>query len=1154
MASANGSEAIASMVRCLRSCLYAVDGEERKAAERQLEGGVCHPGFSSTLASIATEGALTNNDVGVRQLAAVILKQVIKKHWSAEALKFEDPELPRGERTNIQAILPNGLSDANSKVRTAVAMCIAAISKADPDGWPGLVENLVGAIHSHRVSLTPLVHGAICCLSLLSDDIDEHYLPQLARSLLPELLHVAADSSPATPEDLRASALSIFYDIIKSLAVMGAVYQRQVRDLLVPLVDPWLPLLCGVVTQPMSIQDTSGWAVRMLCLKSLTQLVSYFSKPLQQHVQHIMQASWEMYTSSLGLYQMHLVLEPSEGGMASEGDLHGKMDPEGNTLDLESLLAQLFELLMALVGLPRYTKIIRPALPEMSYLVVSYMQMTAGQATEWLENPAQYVADEEDNTFTVRVSGELLIESLIQAFNLEAARALVDAVERRTQEAAASQAAGQAGWWKLREAALLALGCCTASFPEGLADVRGGGGRGHRQRATIADLQSRLQRLMDEVLRTDLQGPLINPLLVGRAMWLVARLQPILRPDHQGPLLAAAAAGLNSNLPSPVKIGACRALASLAPRVPAEVLGSLADSLYGGVLGLLACSGEEALNLVLESMVPLIKADPTAAARALPALSTPLLQVWSRYVTDPLLAQSSLGVLGALARVPQCLGPLAQQVLPVVAKVVRQPRAQPDGLVEGCLDLLAKLVRPGKREVVTAVAASCCGSLIALLPGGPAADVDDDTGALTHGATELLVELVRAGGEDFLSWAAPSLTSAAIVSIPGASSSSSSASLSPMFTSPTGCHGGPLSAASDSAVFAALLGTTLRMLDPAADEYRTCLAGDLAAALVHSLPSRAAVQPVLGELLEACCRKLAASNLSPLVGGLLAALGHMALIGGAGGWLEALGTMQMSHDGGTPISGLQTVLPVLLERHSDVRGALATRVLCLALLAMLQSRHPHLMAITVRGKRHDLDTGVRTRRQAAAAGGEQWMMVPAAVKMAAVLAELLADQRWLVEEEVDESENDDDDGDDDISSEDIDEGDDDSNGDEQLEEGDAMNDVGNDVTAAASGLGFNLTISGKRINQLEQASIDAHINRSPMLPVLVSSYSNEYDCGLATQSQQKDPLILMDIRAHLVNALRPLQHQPDSAAFLTAALDLLPAKKQQQVLQLLADA
>ncbi len=33
---------------------------------------------------------------------------------------------------------------------------------------------------------------------------------------------------------------------------------------------------------------------------------------------------------------------------------------------------------------------------------------------EWSDNPAQYVADEEESTFTVRVSGELLIDALLQ--------------------------------------------------------------------------------------------------------------------------------------------------------------------------------------------------------------------------------------------------------------------------------------------------------------------------------------------------------------------------------------------------------------------------------------------------------------------------------------------------------------------------------------------------------------------------------------------------------------------------------------------------------------------------------------------------------------------------------------------------------------------
>ncbi len=40
---------------------------------------------------------------------------------------------------------------------------------------------MVGAIHSQRATNKALVHGAIRCLALLSDDIDEQQLPQARR-------------------------------------------------------------------------------------------------------------------------------------------------------------------------------------------------------------------------------------------------------------------------------------------------------------------------------------------------------------------------------------------------------------------------------------------------------------------------------------------------------------------------------------------------------------------------------------------------------------------------------------------------------------------------------------------------------------------------------------------------------------------------------------------------------------------------------------------------------------------------------------------------------------------------------------------------------------------------------------------------------------
>ncbi|KAG2485990.1 hypothetical protein HYH03_015313 [Edaphochlamys debaryana] len=1204
------------VVGCLQTCLYSIDGEARKVAEQALEAGVQHAGFAQLLGQLAIDPTPTNNDLGVRQMAAVLLKQVIKRHWSAEHPKFIPPELSPPDKDRLRALLPTGLSDANSKVRTAIAMCIAAIAQTDPDGWPGLIENLVGAIHAQRGSNSPLVHGAIRCLAMLSDDIDEQKLPQVAQALLPELHRVASD--PGSPPELRAAALSILHDLLHALGYMAGVYQREVRDLLVPLVEPWLPLLCAAVAQPLCAEDPSGWGVRMLALRCLTQLLTFFAKPLQPHVPAVSAACWGMVTGSLGTYQTHLVLDPSEGGQAGEGGPPSEVDAEGNTLDLESLLAQLFELLMALVAPPRHAKLVRPALGHMALLTVAYMQMTAQQAADWASNASQYVADEDDGGFSVRAAAEMLLGALMEAFGLEAVGCVLDAVERRAAEAEAARVAGQAGWWKLREAALLAAGCCADGFPGGLEEGDGGGGR---TRAAAAALRGRLQALVDGTLAVDMQGASTNPLLLGRALWLGARLHPALRPDQRAALLAAAAGALGSGLPLPVKIGACRVLAALASRVPPSVLSPLAPALYGGAVALLGTATEESLNLALEALPPLIRADPAAAAAALPSLAGPVLQVWSRFVADPLVSESALSVLQALARVPACIGPLAQLALPPLAAVLAQPLGQPPGLLEGCLGLLAALVRPGTPEVVAAVAGACLGPCLALLPGGRHAGADDSSGALAHGATELVVELLRAGREDVLTWGAPSLapeqvpsstpsstplpaTPSATPALPGTPAAPSTptaalatsaaaallAHLPPHVGASSHRHPSPLPlplpppASPPDASFAALLSACLRQLDPATDEYATCLTGDLAHALLACLPSRAATQPVLGLLLGACASKLAGSNLAPLVGGLVAALSAMAVAGGGAGWVEALEGMRLparkdagagqaaAAAEGATVSGLEAVLPLMLERYGDVRGRAACRTVAGALLELLRSRHPLLLALQVRGKRLDLSAGVRTRRATAAAGGEQWSRVPAAARIVALAAELAVDAPWQAadEEEAGSGSGDDGEGEWVVDGEDEEDMTEEEDGaGEQDDEEDMSGPEGVPARPAGGlGLGLGLTLSGKAISQQQEASLDDHINRSPTMPsaesALVAGYDSPYSGttprgafgGGRTSEPSADavggwPLPGVDVRAGLVEVLRAIQAAPDSAAFLAAAIDLLPPRRQQQVAKLL---
>lgn len=89
--------------------------------------------------------------LGLRQLAATVLKKLVREHWTAEAPHFKGPQVGAQEKEAIREALPSGLGDDSSKVRTAVAMAVAAIARWDcPQQWPGLIPGLVQAITAKK--------------------------------------------------------------------------------------------------------------------------------------------------------------------------------------------------------------------------------------------------------------------------------------------------------------------------------------------------------------------------------------------------------------------------------------------------------------------------------------------------------------------------------------------------------------------------------------------------------------------------------------------------------------------------------------------------------------------------------------------------------------------------------------------------------------------------------------------------------------------------------------------------------------------------------------------------------------------------------------------------------------------------------------------
>ncbi|KAK9806782.1 hypothetical protein WJX72_002643 [[Myrmecia] bisecta] len=890
------------------------DPQARHAGEAKLQDASSQSGFGLALVNVTLRQEVP---YGLRQLAAVVLKKFVKEHWTPESKHFKEPLVSDPEKDAIRNMLPSGLADPMGKIRTAVGMAVAGIAKWDvPGAWPSLLGDLIRAIGERKDA--NLVHGAVRCLSLFADELGDEQVFQVVPVLFPQLLTLVSQPAEHGPQ-IQRRALSVVGSMVGMLAVIGGMHQTAVRDVLAPTLEPWFRQFCIILSKPTTAHDTSDWSVKLEVLKVLVQYVMSFGKLVAPHIAPVMQACWAMYNACLPLYQAAVV--------ATDGDLdEGEVDSDGENMDFESLISQLVEFLLTLVGNRRYQGMMQGVMGELVYLTIGYMQMTGSQVEAWSRDPNQYVADEEEETFTVRVSGELLLDELLTAFEVPAADALTQAVNRRLQDAAAAQAGGNADWWKLREASLLAVGTCS----EPLLELRSLG----------ANLRLDVGGFLSAVLRQDL-GPAQRtcPFLVGRALWVAARLSSAARSEQVLPFLEAAASGVMANNPPPIQIGACRALAQLATKLDAAALQPLLPNIYAGLGALLSSSTEETLHLVLETLTVVVKADVAEAAKWEPQLSTAVLHIWANHVADPLLSIDAIDVLEALALTPAALPSLQARVLPVLSSIISQPDANSTILVEGALDVATMLLKPSNAEQAAIVHATLSQPVMALMMHS------DDAGIL-QSCSEYMRYLLRAGGEALLSW------------------------------------GG----ATPADTLSAILSAVTRLMQPDMGDSASLFVPNIVTHMLRTMPSQ--VMAAMPQLLPAVVAKLASAHSAPLIAGLLAIFGQLAHLNAS----QLIDFLSSLPSPGPQSNALELVLQVWTERHVEIKGVYEINLSTTALALVLVTGHPALSQMQVKGQRLDIDSGIRTRARARQQA-EQWQMVPAPVKIVSLLADMLLEGR-----------------------------------------------------------------------------------------------------------------------------------------------------------------
>ncbi|XP_031273674.1 importin-9 [Pistacia vera] len=705
------------LLKCLSATLDP-NQEVRSFAEASLNQASLQPGFGAALSKVAANRELP---YGLRQLAAVLLKHFIKKHWQEDDESFEHPVVSSEEKEVIRRLLLSSLDDSHRKICTAISMAVASVAIYDwPEDWPDLLPILLKLI-TDQTNMNG-VHGALRCLALLSGDLDDTMVPKLVPVLFPSL-HTIVSSPQTYDKYLRTKALSIVYSCTSMLGVMSGVYKLEMHALMVPMLKLWMDQFSGILEHPVQPEDPDDWGIKIEVLRCLNQFVQNFPTLTENEFMVVMGPLWQTFVSSLRVY----IRSSIEG---TEDPYAGRYDSDGAEKSIDSFVIQLFEFLLTIVGSAKLVKVVVSNVRELVYHAIAFLQMTEQQVHTWSMDANQFVADEDDSTYSCRVSGTLLLEEVVTSCGRDGIDAIVDAASKRFDESQQEKAAGSVVWWRMREATLFAL----ASLSEQLLEAEASG-------LVRVSLGKFLEQMITEDIGTGVHQ---YPFLYARIFASVAKFSSVIGSGVLEHFLYAAITTIGMDVPPPVKVGACQALSQLLPEANKGIIEPQMMGLFSSLTDLLHQASDETLHLILETLQAVIKAGFLTASME-PFLSPVILNTWALHVSDPFISIDVIEVLEAIKCSPGCIHPLASRILPYIGPILNKPQQQPDGLVAGSLDLLTMLLKNAPSDVIKAAYDVCFDAVIQII-------LKSEDHSEMQNATECLASFISGARQEVLAW------------------------------------------------------------------------------------------------------------------------------------------------------------------------------------------------------------------------------------------------------------------------------------------------------------------------------------------------------------------------------------------------------------------
>uniref|UniRef100_A0A670IHJ4 Importin 9 n=1 Tax=Podarcis muralis TaxID=64176 RepID=A0A670IHJ4_PODMU len=658
-----------ALVETLNGILCPVQGV-RAAAEEQVKVLEVTEEFGVHLAELTVDpqGALA-----IRQLASVILKQYVETHWCSQSDKFRPPETTERAKAAIRELLPNGLRESISKVRSSVAYAVSAIAHWDwPEAWPELFNLLMEMLVSGDLNA---VHGAMRVLTEFTREVTDTQMPLVAPVILPEMYKIFT-MAEVYGIRTRSRAVEIFTTCAHMICNMEELEKGAAKVLIFPVVQQFTEAFVQALQLPDGPTSDSG--LKMEVLKAVTALVKNYPRHMISSMQQILPIVWNTLTESAALYPFFLNYTE---------EVEDPVDSDGEVLGFENLVFSIFEFVHALLENHKFKSTVKKALPELIYYIILYMQITEEQIKVWTANPQQFVEDEDDDTFsyTVRIAAQDLLLAVATDFQNESATALAAAATRHLQEAEQAKNSGAEHWWKIHEACMLALGSVKSLITDSVKNGR---------------IHFDMHGFLTNVVLADLNLS-VSPFLLGRALWAASRFTVTMSPELIQQFLQATVSGLHETQPPSVRISAVRAIWGYCDQLKisesTHVLQPFLPSILDGLIHLAAQFSSEVLNLVMETLCIVCTVDPAFTASVENKICPFTIAIFLKYSNDPVVASLAQDIFKELAQIEACQDAMQMRLIPTLVSIMQAPADKiPAGLCATSIDILTTVVRNTK--------------------------------------------------------------------------------------------------------------------------------------------------------------------------------------------------------------------------------------------------------------------------------------------------------------------------------------------------------------------------------------------------------------------------------------------------------------------------